>query len=156
VGSRRDRRVGSALVLAQFAMIGLSLVPVGPVLPIGPLRVMGMAFLVTGLALGGAALLGLGSDTRVHPLPAPGGELRTAGIYAHVRHPMYLAVLLTCLGVALGSARVLASVALAGLVVVLVAKSRFEDGLLRRRFGAAFDAYAARVPALVPRWRPGR
>ena len=30
---------------------------------------------------------------------------------------------------------------------------RIEDGLLRRRFGPAFDDYRAQVPAFVPRLR---
>ena len=33
---------------------------------------------------------------------------------------------------------------------------RFEERDLRRTFGASYDAYAARVPALLPRLRTGR
>ncbi|GGV07251.1 hypothetical protein GCM10010260_51170 [Streptomyces filipinensis] len=36
----------------------------------------------------------------------------------------------------------------------LLRRVRVEDGLMARRFGAAYDAYRAEVPALIPRIRP--
>ncbi len=150
--ARRHRSIGTLLVVAQFGLIGATVLPVGPT--VGPqLPALGLLCWGTAAVVGGLALLALGADTRVHPVPHGGATLRTGGIYARVRHPMYTAVLLACLGVSLSTARVLSWAALAVLVAVLIAKSRFEDHLLERRFGSAFAAYRDRVPALVPRLR---
>jgi len=148
-GARRGTRlVGWILVVAQLGLVALCLVPVGPVG--GPtLPGLGLACLALAAVVGVLALRALGQDTRVHPEPAS-TALRTEGIYRRVRHPMYTAVLLACLGVAVASGRLLSIACFAALAVVLVAKSRFEDQLLHERFGAAHDAYVAEVPALVP------
>ena len=78
-------------------------------------------------------------------------ELATSGPYAHTRNPLYL-----------GSAFLAAGFAIAGgswwaglLVVAYFATfyyavMRNEEQDLHRRFGAAFDAYAARVPLFFP------
>jgi Phospholipid methyltransferase len=78
-------------------------------------------------------------------------ELATSGPYAHTRNPLYL-----------GSAFLAAGFAIAGgswwagLLVVAYfgifyyAVMRNEERDLHRRFGAAFDAYALRVPLFFP------
>ena len=153
-GSVRTRRAGWALVAAQFVLIGLCLVPVGPVLGSGQLRPVGLVALALAAIVGGLALLAMGSDMRVHPVPGQGAPLHTHGIYAFIRHPMYAAVLLACLGVTLSSGRLLSIVSLVLLAGVLAVKMRFEDHLLEARFGWQFAVYASRVPALVPApWR---
>ncbi len=147
-------QVGWALVAAQFGLIGLCVLPVGPVLGTGQLRPLGPAALALAVVVGGLALLALGADTRVHPVPGESARLRIHGIYAFIRHPMYAAVLLACLGVALSTGRVLSIVSVVVLMAVLHVKARFEDRLLEGRFGSQFAAYAARVPAIIPQpWR---
>jgi protein-S-isoprenylcysteine O-methyltransferase Ste14 len=78
------------------------------------------------------------------------GELSESGLYGWVRHPRYLGMMLGVLGVCLlvGSRQLWLVAALwwiAALVII-----RLEERELRNRFGAAYAAYAARVPALVP------
>ena len=160
----RRRRVGNALVVAQFSLIGLCLLPVGPVLfgsgagaAAGPARVAGLVCLVLAALVGGLAVLALGRDTRVHPVPHAGARLHTNGIYAVIRHPMYAAVLFACLGVTLVTGRLLALLSLIALGVVLHLKSQFEDRMLSAQFGWQFAVYASHVPALVPQpWRSHR
>ena len=150
-----DQRTGSVLVGAQFALIGLCLLPVGPSL--WRLPIVGLLLLVAAAVVGGLALRDMGDDVRVHPVPGADIDLHTSGVYSVVRHPMYSCVLLAALGVTLSSGRVLSLVSLVGLVVVLSVKCRLEDRLLAQRFGASFTEYAARVPALVPApWRRAR
>jgi protein-S-isoprenylcysteine O-methyltransferase Ste14 len=135
-------------------LIALCLVPVGPVLGSGQLRPAGLVALALAAVVGGLALLAMGSDLRVHPVPGRGAPLHTHGIYAFIRHPMYAAVLLACLGVTLSSGRVLSIVSLVLLAGVLAVKMRFEDRLLEARFGWQFAVYASRVPSLIPApWR---
>ena len=150
----RHRRIGNLLVAAQFGLILVCLLPVGPTIGSGQLRAVGLGCLSLAAVVGGLALLALGSDTRVHPLPGAEASLRIGGIYAWIRHPMYAAVLLATLGVTLTSGRVLSLLAFVALVVVLHVKADFEDRMLQEEFGWQFSVYASRVPALIPQpWR---
>lgn len=93
--------------------------------------------------LGGRRLVGQAELTR-------SGELAASGLYSRVRHPRYLGMMLGVLGVCLlaGSGR-LWLVAAAWWVAAL-AIIGLEERELRNRFGAAYAAYAERVPALLP------
>lgn len=76
------------------------------------------------------------------------------GPYALVRHPIYSGLILALLATALikGTLPGLAGVAL--ILAGIVMKARLEEALLREDIGAqAYDAYARRVPMLVPFWR---
>jgi methanethiol S-methyltransferase len=82
---------------------------------------------------------------------APAGELEVAGLYAVVRHPLMTGLLLAFWATPhLGASHLLFATAASAYIAVGV---RFEERDLRRTFGSAYDAYAARVPALVPRIR---
>ena len=77
-------------------------------------------------------------------------ELVTSGPYALVRHPIYTGLLFGFLGsaFALGQCRGLLAVAI--VYLALLRKYRLEERWMHERFGAAYDAYRARVKALVP------
>lgn len=77
-------------------------------------------------------------------------ELVTSGPYALVRHPIYTGLLLGLLGsaIALGQWRGLLAVAI--FLLAVVRKYRIEERWMHERFGLAYDAYRARVKALVP------
>jgi protein-S-isoprenylcysteine O-methyltransferase Ste14 len=95
------------------------------------------------MTLGGRRLIGT-AELR------GGGELATNGLYKWVRHPRYLGMIAAVLGGSLlvGTAALWAAVAL--WLVLALAMIRVEELELRRRFGAAYEAYASRVPALLP------
>ena len=109
--------------------------------------------LTAGLAIAGVAfdVLGLmafrASRTTVNPLsPQRASALVTAGVYRVTRNPMYvgMALLLLAWAVHLSSGW-----ALLGPVAFVLYITRFqirpEEQVLRRLFGAQFDAYAKRV-----------
>ena len=77
-------------------------------------------------------------------------ELVTTGPYAIVRHPIYTGLLAAFVGsaAAIGEWRGVAAVALA--LFSFAFKLRIEERWMRERFGDAYDAYARRVPALIP------
>lgn len=80
-------------------------------------------------------------------------SLVTAGLYARVRHPRYLQILLALLGWSL-LANHLASYAACSLWLPGVwAIALLEERELQRRFGRAYEEYCQRVPRFVPRWR---
>ncbi len=80
-----------------------------------------------------------------------GGRLLTEGVYARVRHPRYVAVLLGLISVALFSnylaLYLLLPIGAAGLYLIV----RLEEGELVERFGDEYETYRDRVPMFVPR-----
>lgn len=77
-------------------------------------------------------------------------ELVTSGPYGIVRHPIYSGLLVAFVGSALARGEWRGVVA-----VILVAwtfwrKLGIEEQWMRERFGVDYEAYARRVPALVP------
>lgn len=83
-----------------------------------------------------------------------GHELITTGIYGQVRHPMYTAIFLFCIGQALLLENWLAGVAgliaFTGLYVLRVTR---EEKMMNDQFGDAYQSYAARTPRLIPSLR---
>jgi protein-S-isoprenylcysteine O-methyltransferase Ste14 len=80
-------------------------------------------------------------------------RLFTEGIYARIRHPRYVEVVLATTGYALVANYLAAYVVLAisiGLIWLLVL---IEERELHARFGRAWEEYAARTPRFVPRPR---
>jgi len=83
------------------------------------------------------------------PRPAAGsGALTVDGLHAVVRHPLMTGLLLAFWATPrMGASHLLFAVVMSAYVAVGI---RFEERELRRTFGPAYDAYAARVPALLP------
>lgn len=84
--------------------------------------------------------------------------LTLSGPYAHLRHPLYAGTLAVCLGFATAVGGgwmwpLLAGNALWFFVAYFPRKERLESELLEARYGGAYTAYRARVPALWPALR---
>jgi len=77
-------------------------------------------------------------------------ELVTRGPYAFVRHPIYTGLLFGLLGSALALGQWRGLLAVAIFVLAVLRKMRLEERWMRERFGVAYDAYRARVRALIP------
>lgn len=78
-------------------------------------------------------------------------KLITEGVYRHVRHPMYLALLLFGIGqAALVPNWIAAAASVAGPALLFTLRVRPEERMMRDRFGREYDAYAARTRRLVP------
>ena len=74
------------------------------------------------------------------------------GPFAHVRHPIYLAMLLLLVAVGLGLGHLVGL--LAGIpffVIGTAIRIREEERLLRMQFGAAHELYARETPAFIPK-----
>jgi protein-S-isoprenylcysteine O-methyltransferase Ste14 len=120
------------------------------------LAVLGVALTTASVVLALRAVRALGRQWSLQARVLTDHELVTSGPFALVRHPIYTAMLGLCIvmGLALstGSALV-ASLALYGAGTLV--RVRSEERLLRAAFGATYDAYARRVPAVVPWSRAG-
>jgi len=78
-------------------------------------------------------------------------ELATSGLYGRTRNPLYLGSAFLAAGFIIAGCSLWAGL-LVGVyfVVFYYAVMRNEEEDLRKRFGAAFGEYAARVPLFVP------
>jgi protein-S-isoprenylcysteine O-methyltransferase Ste14 len=83
------------------------------------------------------------------------GTLATAGPYAHIRHPQYVAFIVIMFGFLLQWPTFVTLVMFPVLVTVYVKLARREEREVRDRFGLAWDQYAARTPVFFPRLRGG-
>jgi protein-S-isoprenylcysteine O-methyltransferase Ste14 len=80
-------------------------------------------------------------------------RLATAGPYACIRHPQYVAFVMVLLGFLLQWPTLLTLLMFPVLVVMYGRLAVTEEREMRARFGAEFDAYAARTTRFVPQLR---
>ncbi|MDT8370293.1 MAG: methyltransferase [Longimicrobiales bacterium] len=80
-----------------------------------------------------------------------GARLLDEGLYGRVRHPRYLSLLLGATGWAMMANHVASYLMVAALVPGIWIVVTLEERELNERFGEAWLAYRARVPAIVPR-----
>jgi protein-S-isoprenylcysteine O-methyltransferase Ste14 len=91
----------------------------------------------------------LGAYRTPFPKPKADGQLVTSGIYAHVRHPLYLAVILLGFGWALLWRSVPALAVAAAQMPFFDAKARREERWLRQKY-LEYQSYARRVSRFIP------
>jgi protein-S-isoprenylcysteine O-methyltransferase Ste14 len=111
---------------------------------------VGVALLVAGLGFACWARVHLGRNWSSAVTVKQGHELIRSGPYGWVRHPIYTGLLLAVVGsvVARGEWRGVLAVALT--LYAFRRKIRLEEAWMEEQFPAAYPAYRAAVPALVP------
>lgn len=77
--------------------------------------------------------------------------LATAGPYARIRHPQYVAFVLILLGFLLQWPTLLTLVMFPVLLVMYTRLASMEEREMHAQFGAAYEEYAKRVPRFLPR-----
>ena len=80
-------------------------------------------------------------------------ELAKTGPYARIRHPQYVAFVLILLGFLLHWPTLLTLVMFPILLVMYGRLAITEEAEMRKRFGADFEAYAARTPRFLPSFK---
>jgi protein-S-isoprenylcysteine O-methyltransferase Ste14 len=80
----------------------------------------------------------------------PGHTLVTNGVYAVIRHPSYLGMLVNSLGWGLAFRSGVGVLLTALILLPILARIRAEERLLRTQFGEEYGAYCARTSRLVP------
>jgi protein-S-isoprenylcysteine O-methyltransferase Ste14 len=116
---------------------------------------MPLALVLAGLALEALGFLVVGWVLLTNPFASSavriqeerGHQVITTGPYALVRHPMYLAVALVCLGSGPALGSWWAGLALVPVLAIFVRRTVIEDRMLHREL-AGYADYAAQV-----RWR---
>lgn len=111
---------------------------------------VGWALIVSALALGVAAALSLGRNLTPYPKPVESGTMVAAGPYRLVRHPIYTAVILGMIGIAIRGGDWIGLALAIGLVPFFIAKSSYEERHLIEEY-PGYVGYQAEVRyRLVP------
>ena len=130
-------------MMAGFAVHALAPYPIGPN---GPVRLVGLLMIVLSIGVVLAAARELARHRTAFDVRKSTTTLVTGGIYAVSRNPVYLAMMLLTIGIALGmnSIAMLIAALPAGSALCL-AVIRPEERYLSEKFGPAYEAYALRV-----------
>ena len=115
------------------------------------LEIAAAATAIASVVLVIAALKTLGKEWSLTARVVTGHKLATEGPYRLVRHPIYTGMLgmLLATGIAVSYWPALL-IALFVFFIGTMIRIRSEERLLRETFGAEFEAYTQRVPALLP------
>ncbi len=85
------------------------------------------------------------NDDHHHP-----DELIETGILAHVRHPLYLGILLAYVAFILLTLSIISFILWIGIFLIYDLMASFEEKQLERMFGETYFEYKKRVPKWIP------
>lgn len=146
-----DKSKGNLLVAIQFVLLAVIVfLPRGTswAVPL-PVTVLAFVAVAVGLLTAVAALITLGKSLSANPVPVEHGELKTFGVFALVRHPVYSGIMIGVIGYAVLSRSWFVVAAVVALGVLFAVKARFEDALLVAKY-PQYLAYGQRVGRFVP------
>ncbi len=148
--SRATQYVAGQFVL--FAALALALILFAPgQTPL--LRVLGVLLMVSGVIVLALAVMAYRNTNaalpNVAPTPGEHAALVTSGIYARVRHPIYTAVLLGGIGLALAHGHIVVLVVALLLIPFFTFKSLYEERLLRASY-PQYEAYMQHTGRFLP------
>lgn len=145
---------GWLLVLALVAGLAAPIVELAgfdPLVEIGWLRAVGAVVAAVGIALTFLAQTNMGSEWRIGIDTEERTGLVTEGAFRLVRNPIFSAMIVSGVGLALMVTNVVAIVGVVALIVAIELQVRFvEEPHLHRLHGDAYRGYAARVGRFVP------
>ena len=142
----RSNWKSAVFVTAQFASLGYLFLS-GPLLAKSGL-LLGVE--AAGILLGVWAVLTMRiGHFHIAPDPLAWSKLVDRGPYRYIRHPMYLALLLTTLPLVLEHFSLPRLMVWIGLLLTLLMKLKYEEGLLASRM-ASYASYINRTARLIP------
>ena len=113
-------------------------------------QLVGWTLMGLALIIGLAAALSLGGNLTPYPKPVESGTMVEHGLYRLVRHPIYTAVIIGMIGIAVRGGDWVSLALALGLAPFFYAKSTFEERHLLEHY-PGYAAYQRRVPRrLVP------
>jgi protein-S-isoprenylcysteine O-methyltransferase Ste14 len=113
------------------------------------LSVAGAVVLTLGAGFLGVSMIQLGGNLTPNPRPLEGAHLVTTGVYSVVRHPIYLGLIVLCLGLTLVTQSVPSAVSEVLVLGFFHLKADREERWLRATY-PEYATYADRVRKLIP------
>ncbi len=145
---------GVLFVVAMAAGLAgplLAVLGVTPVDPPAALQVAGLVVALAGFAATLAGQTGMGASWRIGVDRAERTDLVTTGVFAHVRNPIFTAMVTAQAGVVLLVPTWISATALVALIAAVQLQVRTaEEPYLLAAHGDAYAAYAARTGRFVP------
>lgn len=137
-------RVFVASMSASFLLVGVGLLPTGPIAWAATVRSfqIGLLIATAGASFALAALVSLGSDFSILP---EARSIVVKGPYRWIRHPIYLAETLMIAGIVLSDPRVTYLIGAVGVVSLQVYRIRVEEQLLSTTFPNSYQMFRART-----------
>ena len=148
---------GGWWVVAQLVLLGvyaLALVGTDPVregIGLEYARVIGLLMIAVAGVIGVWSLNLLRRSLSIYPAPGTDAELVLRGPYRVVRHPIYLAVIVGTIGLALAALNPFALLSALVFIPFFMAKSGHEEDLLIERF-PQYREYRSTVPYRLIPW----
>jgi protein-S-isoprenylcysteine O-methyltransferase Ste14 len=113
---------------------------------------IGLALMLLGFATTILSQLEMGDSWRIGVDPHETTSLVTAGLFSHVRNPIFSGMLLAAVGLMLMVPNVLSAVGLASSFIgIEIQVRRVEEPYLIRVHGSRYLSYARRVGRFIPR-----
>jgi protein-S-isoprenylcysteine O-methyltransferase Ste14 len=138
-------------VVAGLAGPALAVAGVTPVDPPAGVQVLGLLVAGAGFAATLAGQTGMGASWRIGVDPAERTDLVTTGVFAHVRNPIFTAMVTAQAGMVAMVPTWVSVAALAALVAAVQLQVRTaEEPYLRAAHGDVYAAYAARAGRFLP------
>ena len=145
------RAIGWAFVGVQVGLlVTLVILPARTDFPL-PQHVRTLADIVFWLGVSFAVVAGLtlGRSLTATPVPTTAGTLRTSGVYALARHPIYTGVILIVAAMAVRSRSFISVAVAVATLGFFHLKAVWEEHQLTAVY-PGYPAYAARTPRFIP------
>ena len=128
---------------------GLARQPRG-ILELSLLNLIGLAMFVIGMSI---AFIAVGTLRQFYSstlMIRQGHRLVTHGIYRLTRHPIYLGVIIACIGISVYAESLYGLFAMLALIPIFLYRIRMEERLLTEEYGDAYRTYCEATKKLVP------
>ena len=111
----------------------------------------GSVFLITGLIIRWIAILQLGKSFTVDVAITDKAQLKTDGIYARVRHPSYLGILMIVIGFSAAMSSLYSFLVLViPVFLAILYRISIEEELLTREYGSDYIEYRKTTKKIFP------
>lgn len=143
--------VGQLVLMGLYAVALIGTDPVSEGIGLGFAQITGLVVVAGAVVIGVWSLGLLRRALTIYPAPLSDAELVARGPYRLVRHPIYLAVIMGTVGLALAALSPFALVAALVFVPFFMAKSGHEEVLLVESY-PEYREYRSAVPYRLIPW----
>jgi len=116
------------------------------------IAIIGLCILIVGMIIRWISIIQLNKEFTVDVAISANHNLKTNGMYKHLRHPSYLGLLLTCFGlsIAMNSVTSLIVITLPVLLAIIY-RIKVEEKILINEFGDVYKDYMTKTYKIIPK-----